>query len=256
MGHSKHLRSLRVLLPAIIFLCQCGPKVENLAIDPEFKKVPLNGSSIIIGGVTSLVSKDRSADIDTELGSQLFRDRMGERLPAVNFIPVNVTKEILGDQDYWHFLENFNLTMMADGVAIQKLSQRFGSGPYYLALARLESYSSWNSRGETKDTTGAVLNKYLQSHRKLVAKFALWKLDTYTQVWSGQITGVATATNNYPQRKDIDFSELGILGDIIDAAEEEDRRKEEKDYVYPDYPSFAWTTENLFNSFAKALEKK
>jgi len=254
----RNAASIRItaLVLVVLFICQCGPKVENLAIDPEFKKVPLNGSTILIGGITSMVAKDRSADIDTELGSQLFRDRMGVRLPAVNFIPVNVTREIIGDQEYWNFLENYNLTLMADGVAVQKLSNRFGGGPFYLALARLEAYTNWNSRGETKDSTGAVLNKYLQSHRKLVAKFTLWKLDTYTQVWSGQVTGVATTTNNYPQRRDIDFSELGILGDIFDAEEEADRLEEERTYVYPDYPSFTWTSENLYNEFAKALQKK
>jgi hypothetical protein len=101
-----------------------------------------------------------------------------------------------------------------------------------------------------------IINKYLQSHRKLVAKFSLWDIHTAKQVWSGQVTGVATATNNYPQVEGVDWSELGLIGDIIDFAEELDREEEEKSYVYPDLPSFYWASGNLFNEFAKALRNK
>jgi hypothetical protein len=244
------------LILSLQLLYNCGPNVENLSIDAEFEKASLVGSTILVGGLTSMVARDKSADIDTESGAQIFRDKLGEKMAGVNVIPASFARETFGEEDYWRILEDYNLNLRMSDLDLQKLGAKFPNGRTYLALARLESYNQWNYKGETKDSTGLVINIFLQTNRKLVAKFTMWDLAAMKQVWSGQISGTATATNNYPQVKGVDWSELGPVGDIIEMAEEEDRREEQKSYVYPESPSFIWTAGNLFNEFANALNNK
>ncbi|UCF18656.1 MAG: hypothetical protein JSU87_11985 [Gemmatimonadota bacterium] len=258
MKRRRFFSQTAIALVLLLTICQCGgPKVENLVIDPEFKDRPLENCTFLIGGVTSIVSEDKSHDISTAAGAGYLRDRLGEDLPGVNTIPATMVIDMMGQEDYWRFLENYKSTLNVSDEDLLKLHGPLTAnpGPAYLVMVRIENYERWQTKSEARDSTGALTNKYRRAHRKIVAKFNLWDIKSQKPVWSGQLGYVATATNDYPQ-SDVNWSdELGLLGSLIDIVEEGAAIDEEKTYVYPEMPDFWWASNRLFHNFAEALRK-
>ncbi|MFH1372295.1 MAG: hypothetical protein ABII79_00645 [bacterium] len=238
------------LLVSVVCLCNCGgPRVEGLFREPEFTADAIRNRSIIIGGVTSALGNE---EIDTlcNVWANLLREQLVEKLEGVNVVPLNYTKSTLREDQYGEMLVSFNNIGDLNSEVLEKLGGAFEEPRPYLVMCRLETDARDTSKGKNKDSTGAVINVYYLAHRKVCASFKVWDVAARKLVWSGRITGKATATNSYDQAPVTDDDGGSLLTDLLDVFLSDG---EPEKYEYPETPSFTWVARTVFGDFAKAL---
>lgn len=235
-------------------LCACGPKVKDLAVSKEFKNTPLDGSTFIVGGLTSSFAGP-AADSMLESGALWMRDGLVENVAGINVPPLEYALQTLGEDSLKRLLDLFNQTLLPSKNQLDPFKQPDPAGKIYLVLARLESDRQWTDKEEKKDSSGTVLSRSYKSNRQLMATFSVWNVMTTNRVWNGQVSGKTTSAHTVNAEQETDYSDLGIVGAVLDVFDSSGEGPEPEPN-YPATPGLHEVTPVLFKNFAKAMSSR
>ena len=170
----------------------CTTRLLYVEQDPGFTYSALADAGLGIGGVTSLVSGDRSRmELSSQMASMLRRALMAKRRD-VNVVPWGEIRRRLGDEEMSAGLQSFEEFGGLAGERLSSWDARLQGSPRYVVLARVEEDTTSideSDHVEVIDGERIITGDEINATRSVTVAFSIYDIRSGIRVWRGDIEG-------------------------------------------------------------------
>jgi len=164
----------------------------TLVVDrhPSFTYSALADAGLGIGGITTLVSGDRSRmEISNQMASMLRRALMAKRRD-VNVVPWGEIRRRLGDEEMNAGLQSFEEFGDLAGERLSRWDARLQGSPGYVVLARVEediTSIDESDHEEQIDDEWIITGVEINATRSVTVAFSIYDIRSRIRVWHADI---------------------------------------------------------------------